>query len=156
MGVNVEVSTVEDIPAWIDLAGEVETLFGPMVEDGSFRGALEDAIRSGRALCCRDARNVVRGGVVIDHPSNSVIWLAVAGNCRGLGWGRALVAAAVAVLDERREISVQTFAPGIEAGEPARKLYIDFGFADANDGGRNPAGIPTVFMIRPPSGLGEQ
>lgn len=51
-------------------------------------------------------------------------------------------------LDPGREMTVQTFAPGVPEGEAARRLYMKYGFADREDGGLNPAGIRTVIMVR--------
>ena len=51
-------------------------------------------------------------------------------------------------LDSCRDMIVQTFAPGVPEGEAARRLYMKYGFADRRDGGLNPAGIPTVIMVR--------
>ena len=43
-------------------------------------------------------------------------------------------------------IYVQTFDKSVPQGRAARRLYLDFGFADHHPGGPNPAGIDTVVM----------
>jgi len=43
-----------DIPAWLDLAAEVEPLFGPMVADPAFHAALERNIARQSAFCIRE------------------------------------------------------------------------------------------------------
>jgi len=48
------------------------------------------------------------------------------------------------------DIFVQTFAPVLEAGKPARHIYEKCGFADLKEAGKNPAGLDTVIMVRKP------
>src|SRR5215212_2451843 len=44
-----------DLPAWLDLAAEVEFLFGPMVADPGFHAALDSTtVRMIRALLCKE------------------------------------------------------------------------------------------------------
>src|SRR3954466_2616711 len=43
-----------DLPAWLELAAEVEFLFGPMVADPAFHAALERPIRRQTAFCVRE------------------------------------------------------------------------------------------------------
>lgn len=147
-----QVSTLDDITEWIRLAREVEPLFGPMTHDPSFREALQEAIRDGRAICVKRAGvgngPLVQGGIVISREANEILWLAVEDVSRGLGIGKALLAEAIRCLDQERPITVTTFAAAIEAGLPARRLYQAFGFKDAQPGEPNPAEIPTVVMAR--------
>ena len=65
---------------------------------------------------------------------------------RGKGCGRKLIELAISRLDQRANIFVQTFDQSVPEGGAVRKLYADFGFADIEDGGLNPAGVPTVIM----------
>lgn len=139
---------IEQFDAWIDLSREVEPLFGPMADVPAFRHQLVEAIGEGRAVSAEVDGSFV-GGVVIEPEGNSIAWLAVSAACRGLGAGTALVRAAIDRLDPAREIVVQTFADDIPEGSVARSLYRRFGFTEGSDGGLTPAGIPTVFMIRP-------
>ena len=76
------------------------------------------------------------------------MWLAVSEAERGRGYGRQLVASALNALDTTIDIVVQTFDHTVKEGKAARKLYADFGFLDDQDGGLNPASIPTVLMKR--------
>ena len=48
------------------------------------------------------------------------------------------------------ECPVQTFAPSVTVGRPARRLYTSLGFRDTRPGGENPGGLPTVIAIRDP------
>lgn len=145
----VMVSEVSDFDEWVELAREVEPLFGSMADDAGFRGALLSALTNDEALCVYGVDGRVQGGVILNLAQNGIAWLAVGADSRGKGVGRSLLAAAVAGLNPNREILVQTFAPQVPEGAAARRLYMDFGFADREPGGPNPAGVPTVFMARP-------
>ena len=48
---QIVVAQREDQPAWLELAREVEPLFGPMVNDPGFHRALENNIARGTAYC---------------------------------------------------------------------------------------------------------
>jgi len=137
----------KDAPAWLDLAREVESLFGPMVDDPGFQAALNGAISGGTALSARLGDETI-GGVVVDPENGWVAWLVVAERARGRGAGAALVAAALTFLGEDRDVRVQTFAPDVAAGAPARALYERFGFVDEATADPTPAGVATVVMLR--------
>ncbi|MGC9521237.1 MAG: GNAT family N-acetyltransferase [Anaerolineae bacterium] len=149
----VQRATPEDIDAWLQLAAEVEPLFGPMVDDPGFRKALEEAVAEGRALCIRESSAgpgaPLCGGVIVATRTNEIAWLAVAAAHRRRGFGGALLAEAIALLAPERDIQVQTFAPNVEAGRAARALYQRFGFRDHHKAEPAPSGLPTVVMVRP-------
>jgi ribosomal protein S18 acetylase RimI-like enzyme len=134
------------------LAGEVEHLFGPMVGSPSFRLGLAELIAKSNAFCIRAGDgppgSALCGAVAVIAEHNEIAWLAVARSCQGRGHARALLGHAIARLDPRRDVIVQTFAPEIEQGLAARRLYLSAGFIDLRPAGPNSAGIPTVFMIR--------
>lgn len=146
----VRVSKLSDYADWLELAKEVEPLFGPMVDDTAFCDGLKQAIREGRAFCAsepdEDGRSMFHGGIVISKDANEILWLAVSGDFRGRGAGAALLSEAVGRLDRNRPIIVTTFDRTIPAGLPARRLYQRLGFTDSAAAGLNPAGIPTVTM----------
>jgi ribosomal protein S18 acetylase RimI-like enzyme len=150
--VNVQPATIEDFESWIALAGEVEHLFGAMVHDASFRDAMKEALREGRAFCVRKDDDgpgaPLLGGIVIIFSRNEIEWFAVSGMCRGKGVGKALLAHALTLLDARRDITVRTFDHSSEEGRPARRLYHAFGFRDHGSYEPTPTGFPTVVMIR--------
>jgi len=150
---QIETATPADFVRWLDLAAEVEHLFGPMVGEESFRQALVDAIDGQRAFCTREGNGTpgsrLCGGVVIDHACNGIEWLAVVQDYRGKRVGRSLLQFAVSHLDPAREVVVQTFAPGVPEGAAARHLYLSLGFRDRTPADPTPAGIPTVHMARP-------
>lgn len=145
-------STLEDYDQWIRLAKEVEPLFGPMVKDPSFNEGLRQAISDGNAFCIRKADGgngqTLQGGIVVSQEANEILWFAVEEKNRGQRIGETLLKEAIQYLDHNRPITVTTFDGSVEAGLPARKLYQKFGFNDSRPGEVNPAGIPTVIMVR--------
>ena len=51
---RVQIAQKEDVNSWLDLAGEVEGLFGPMVQEPSFLSALDRSIERRSAYCIRE------------------------------------------------------------------------------------------------------
>lgn len=145
-----------DLNAWFDLAREVEPLFGEMAENEDFKKGIIDCISNASAFCVVNDNNDIEGIIAIDKGCNEISWLAVKESGRGKGYGYQLLEAALGSLDHNKPIFVQTFSPGIKAGEAARKIYMRFGFEDFKDGGKNPAGIDTIVMKREISGLREK
>jgi len=145
-------STLHDYAGWLELAKEVEPLFGPMTDDPEFRDGLRQAILEGSALCIiengnENERGLFLGGIVISKEANEVLWLVVARHSRGQKAGAALLSEAIRQLDHKKPITVTTFDQTIEAGVAARRLYVSAGFRDLIAAGPNPAGIPTVVMV---------
>lgn len=144
-----------DFDAWLDLAREVEPVFGPMADEKSFQQALRNAFAAHTAFCIRaesDGKNGdVQGGVVISPETNEIAWLAVTTKSRGKGYGRALIEFAINQLNQQQSIFVQTFDESVPQGKAARSLYKNLGFVDDKLGGLNPADIPTVIMRLPGS-----
>jgi len=148
---EVRLSTPNDYLDWLELAKEVEPLFGPMVDDPIFCDGLMKAILEANAFCVTDGGgneriSLFHGGIVISKETNEIVWLAVTQQSRGKKIGAALLHTAVKQLDHTRPITVTTFDQKIEAGIPARRLYQSVGFHDSVAAGLNPAGIPTVTM----------
>ena len=137
----------EDMQAVLGLASQVESLFGPMVGVADFEKGLEDCLKTGRVLGCK-VQNDVCGAAIVDRDGNELCWFVVDSGKRGLGIGARMLEKVIVELDPGREMTVQTFAPGVPEGEAARRLYMKYGFADRRGGGLNPAGIPTVIMVR--------
>ena len=142
-----------DFDSWIELAAEVEHLFGPMCSEPEFRSSLEESIEQGRAWCVRgcdvDRGSTLCGGIIVEPEENKIAWLAVAKDCRGLGIGRLLLNAALQALDTSRDIPVRTFAAEHPDGVPARTLYLSAGFRDLADAELTSSGVTTVNMVRP-------
>lgn len=140
--------TNQDLNAWMELAGEVEPLFGEMVWNEDFINGIKGCIANQSAFCVVNTDNEVEGIIAINKALNEIAWFAVREKCRGKGYGCQLLEKAIDSLDNRKPIYVQTFSPHVKAGEAARKIYLKFGFRDFKDGGKNPAGIDTVIMKR--------
>ncbi len=150
---TVQTATVADFNPWLTLAREFEPLFGPMSDDPFFQTALLQAIRAGFAFCIHELPpspegGILCGGIVIAPAGNEIAWLAVSEKHKGNGYGKALLAHGIEQLDGRKRVSVQTFDETVPEGIAARKLYQQFGFSDDRPAEENPAGIPTVIMIR--------
>ena len=145
---KLETAILSDYEYLINLAEEVENLFGSMVDDISFQEALKDAISNELVFCIRskEAVNSLKGAIIISKELNEIAWLVVSKDARGQGIGRKLLKFAINKLDLKKDIIVQTFDKSVEEGIQARNLYLNFGFVDFKDGGKNPAGIPTVIM----------
>ncbi|MCE0492736.1 GNAT family N-acetyltransferase [Vibrio salinus] len=143
---RVETAVMSDFESLVGLSAEVENLFGPMVNEASFHTALKEAIANKMVFCVRDTLNTLKGGIAISKEANAILWFVVAELYRGQGIGSHLLRAAISRLDSEKEIVVQTFDKTVQAGLAARTLYLNTGFVDVRDGGKNPAGIPTVIM----------
>ena len=147
---KVQIAKIEDYENWLKLAKEVEPLFGPMAEEGPFQTALKILIEHKQAFCIKQDAEFC-GAIAISKNDNEILWFAVSQTCKGKGYGRSLLQYATNELDGYKNITVQTFADGIKVGEPARQLYQSFGFIDLKPSENNPAGYPTVIMIKNPN-----
>lgn len=92
----VRLARAQDAPGFLDLAGQVEHWFGPMVEDPGFRAAVDKHIRWATALVA-EAEADLLGGLLFGTkaPTYHVHWLVVSQQARGQGIGRALLADAI-------------------------------------------------------------
>ncbi len=149
---TVKLSTINEYQDWLNLAKEVEPLFGPMVDKPAFCDGLKNAILERNAFCVYEDRSneksrFFHGGIVISREANEIIWFAVAQQSRGRGIGNMLLSEAIKHLNHTKPITVTTFDKTIEAGIPARNLYQSFGFYDSGVTGKNPAGISTATMV---------
>jgi GNAT superfamily N-acetyltransferase len=137
----------EDIPAWLNLAAEVEPLFGPLVNEPSFLRALHKNIARGTAFCVRDADGPpgvsLLGGLLFSPkpPVYIIGWLAVTQQYRRHGIGRRLVEYVLDLVTSPAELVVTTFGADNVAGESARRFYECMGFhaaeaaPDGSEGG---------------------
>jgi GNAT superfamily N-acetyltransferase len=147
---KVEKILISDIDSWLELAREVEPLFGPMVDEAGFHDALKAVISEERAFCIRDDGGKLCSAIVLSYEKNEIEWLAVTYSKRRKGYGEMLLNYAISRLSSQKPIAVQTFANTVLAGVGARNLYIKFGFKEVEQAGLNPAGIPTVILERAP------
>lgn len=151
--VSVHVSDLFDMPGWLLLAREVEPLFGPMTEKTEFFEEMSKAILAGNAFCIRDDSNRENcglcGGIVISRETNSIAWFVVDSRYRNMGLGKKLLKEALRSLNQSAAITVNTFDSSAPEGDPARKVYLSFGFVETSQGPVNPAGFGTVVMSKP-------
>jgi len=135
---RVDIATEADIPGWLDLAAEVEPLFGPLVHDPIFNRALLKNIRRGTAFCIRENEgppgSPLMGGLLFSptrKPVFEIGWFSVADKWRRHGVGLALVRRIFDLVTPPAELIVKTFMEGVEGGGPARVFYARFGFEPA-------------------------
>jgi len=130
----------------LDLAAEVEPLFGPMVNDPAFHRALRRNIDRGTAFCVREADGPpgvpLLGGLLFSPrpPVYTMGWLAVTQQHRRRGIGRALVEHAMGLAEIPAEFVVATFGADDPVGEPARSFYERMGFHAAEPAPNGPEG----------------
>jgi GNAT superfamily N-acetyltransferase len=126
-----------DLAPWLELAAEVEPLFGPMAHDPVFQRAVLRNIARGTAFCIREEGtrpgSRVLGGLLLSPrpPIYRVGWLAVTESERRRGLGQALLERALAAVPPAAEVLVITFGPGVPGGESARTFYQKMGFSPA-------------------------
>jgi GNAT superfamily N-acetyltransferase len=151
-----QVTTAEsrDIPAWLDLAVEVEPLFGPLVGDDRFQRALQRNIARGSATCVRvgdgPPGSALMGGLLFSsHPPHYQLgWLAVAQAWRRQGVGRLLVEHAFSLVHPPAEVSVVTFGQGVPGSAAARAFYAELGFLPCEPAEPAPDGQARQFYRR--------
>jgi hypothetical protein len=68
----VSVGTQDDVTSWLEIAREVEPLFGPMPD---FESTLRRNISRGTALCVRDPGGQVLGGMLLRAAPHSEHWV---------------------------------------------------------------------------------
>jgi ribosomal protein S18 acetylase RimI-like enzyme len=123
-----------DLPAWLRLTAEAESLFGPMLSDPAYLTGLRRRISAGKAFCVRQGDGPpgveLAGGLLFSaHPPRYRIgWLAVSIRNRRKGVGRLLVEYALACCETPCEVLVTTFAPEVAGGEAALAFYRSLGF----------------------------
>ena len=135
----VHLAQASDIPSWLEIATEVEALFGPMP---MFDVTLRNNVACGSALCARNEQGLVTGGLLLGGtaPDNWIRWLAVRRASRRQGVGAMLVQAAVSRCAAPCTISLATFGADNADGLAARALYERLGFAAGEILPRGPEG----------------
>lgn len=135
-----------DFLTWLDLATEVESLFGPMVTNQSFYRALSKNINRGSAffLLSGDGKpgNPLIGGLLFSSkpPLYEVGWLAVTKKFRRMGVGELLFTHALEHVQTPAEVTVITFGEEHIGGFPARNFYLKMGFFPSEPGLVGPDG----------------
>jgi GNAT superfamily N-acetyltransferase len=142
---HVVTAQLDDVPAWLQLASDVEFLFGPMVHEPAFHRALHNNIARGTAFCIRDADGpagaALRGGLLFSPqpPTYTIGWLVVAQQDRRQGIGQCLVEHVIQFVQPPADLLVTTFGADILAGQPARQFYEQLGFSAAEPAPPGPA-----------------
>jgi GNAT superfamily N-acetyltransferase len=146
---RVQRAEYRDIRSWLDLAAEVESLFGAMLDDPGFYQVLLTNIARGTAFCLREGNGhpgaALAGGILFspgrpDRPENRIGWLSVAASWRRQGVGRRLVEHVFGLVAAPAVLAVVTFGEETEEGRPARKFYERLGFQPAEPAPRGPEG----------------
>lgn len=119
-----------DVASWLELAAEVEPMFGPMP---TFATDAKRGIRRGTALVVRDPRDTVLGAALLgSHPRERHIrWLAVRSGVRRHGVASVLLSEILRRWPAPGDIEVVTFGADVPYGRPARALYHSVGFVAA-------------------------
>src|SRR5216683_2841769 len=137
---RVQTASYRDVRSWLDLAAEVERLFGDMLGGPGFYQALLRNIARGTALCVRegdsDTPAPLIGGLLFSprRPGRSecrIGWLSVAVKWRRHGVGRLLVEHVLRLLEAPGAVTVDTFGEDVEMGRPARRMFERMGFHSA-------------------------
>lgn len=147
--IAVATATYRDVARWLDLAAEVEPLFGPMLDDPEFYRVLLRVIERQTAFCVREENGVpgapLRGGLLYspsrpDRLEHRIIWLAVTAQARRMGVGRRLVEHTCGLVTPPATLAVITFGEDNVPGRPARRLYERLGFLPQEAAPRGPEG----------------
>ncbi|MBA2716896.1 MAG: GNAT family N-acetyltransferase [Propionibacteriales bacterium] len=120
-------ATPSDLASWMELAREVQPLFGPMPD---FSMHATRGMARGTALVVRSAEGAVLGAALLsrESPVRTIRWLAVRKTARRLGVGARLVEEILHRWPPPGDIHVVTFGPDVEGGSAARQMYERFGF----------------------------
>lgn len=143
-----------DVPAWLQLASEVEFLFGPMAHEPAFHRALHANIARGTAFCVHEAAGLagaaLLGGLLFSSkpPTYKIGWLAVAQQYRRHKVGQCLVEHVFQFVQPPAELLVTTFGADILAGQPARHFYERLSFAAAEPAPPGPDGGSRQILRR--------
>lgn len=132
----------------MELAKEVEPLFGPMIDSKEFQDGIVNCIQNNNAYGIENENGRLAGIIALDRKCNEISWLAVGKKYRGNKYGEKLVEKAIEELECNGDIYVQTFSEKVKNGIAARIIYERSGFVDYKDAGKNLADIDTVIMIR--------
>jgi GNAT superfamily N-acetyltransferase len=144
--VHIVLAQLDDVPAWLQLAGEVEFLFGPLVHEPAFHRALHNNIARGTAFCVRETDgstgSPLLGGLLFSPqpPMYKIGWLAVTNQYRRRGIGQCLVEFVIHRVQPPAELVAITFGADVEAGHPARQFYTRMGFVAAEHAPNGPEG----------------
>ena len=157
---KVQIATRADIPSWLELASQVEFLFGPMVDQPDFQNALRKNIDRESAYCIREqdrsAGAPLMGGLFLSSrpPEYHIRWLSVAEQWRRRGIGTVLLEHVFDLIKLPAELFVATFGADNLEGQPARQFYKKMGFEFLAEAPPGPeGGSREIFQKSFPSDL---
>jgi GNAT superfamily N-acetyltransferase len=145
--VTIRNATADDLPAWIELAREVEPLFGPMPDIATH---IQRGIVRGTAIVADGPEGHVDGAALLsrDDAPHHIHWLAVRSDARRRGVGSSLLAAILRRWADGQPIHVVTFGADVAGGVPARALYMAHGFHFHDHTENGPEGGSREHWIR--------
>lgn len=128
-------ATLDDIPAWLELARQGDQAVGGMGNLDTFYEGFEqymtDKIQQEEAFIAEDQVNGLCLGIVaISERGNSISFLAMASGEDGLAAGGRLVEAALNALDNSRDITVNVLRSDAPVIQREKELYERFGFVE--------------------------
>jgi len=125
--------TIEDKPAWAELAGTVAELFNSpnMATDKTFHNYMDSKINKFEALAAIDRMSGRCLGVIgFSRTNNRISWFSVQPDQRRKGIGKRLLDTALRHMDNTKDITVVTFTTDHAGGQAARVIYQKAGFID--------------------------
>ena len=143
---KVQIATRADISGWLALASQVESLFGPMVDQPDFHNALRKNIDRRSAYCVRvrdqSAGAPLIGGLFLSFrpPEYHIRWLSVGQQWRRRGIGTVLLEYVFDLIKPPAELFVITFGEDNLEGQPARRFYEKMGFGPFAEAPPGPEG----------------
>ncbi len=135
----------EDIPLWMDLVHLAIDGF-PCLEEDEHLTVLKRYIANKGALLITEV-GISIGGMMINHETGSIDFLAVHPLYRKQGISRDFLNVALTELLKNKEISITTFREGDKADTGYRKALKELGFAEAEL--LTEFGYPTQRMVLP-------
>ena len=157
---KIQIATRADIPGWLALASQVESLFGPMVDQPDFHSALCKNIDRESAYCVREqdqsAGAPLIGGLFLSFREYHINWLAVDEQWRRRGIGTVLLEHVFDLIKPSAELFVTTFGEDNLEGKPARQFYKKMGFEPFAEAPPGPEGGSREILRKffPPDPMG--
>jgi ADP-ribose pyrophosphatase YjhB (NUDIX family)/ribosomal protein S18 acetylase RimI-like enzyme len=146
---------LDDLPAWLVLARDVEDYFGyPLADAPGYQESVRKNMQRGTAFCVREENAApgapLIGGLLLAPRTMKyeLSWLAVSPRWRRCGVASTLVQHMLSQIAPPAEVVLITFAEEVARSAPARAFYRQHGFAPAEPGPANAAGLPTQIFRR--------
>lgn len=125
---EVRLAEEDDIPLWMNLVRLVVDGF-PCLDEDEHLAVLKRHMADKGALLITEGGFAI-GGMMIDHATGSIDFLAIHPLYRNQGIARDFLSAALAELLKNKDISITTFREGDKADTGHRKALKELGFAE--------------------------